>query len=47
MSAELYDWIRAADRRAYRTTNATTVVVNLVGLAEMDAKHAALDELLN
>jgi len=47
MSAEQYDWIRAAGRRAYRTTNATTVVVNLVGLAEMDAKHAALDELLN
>lgn len=47
MSAEQYDWIRAAGRRAYRTNNATTIVINSVARAEMDAKHAALDELLN
>jgi prevent-host-death family protein len=47
MSAEQHDWVRAAGRRAYRTTNATTVVINSVRLAEMDANHAALDELLN
>jgi prevent-host-death family protein len=28
MSPEQYDWVRAAGRRAYRTTNATTVVIN-------------------
>lgn len=38
MSAEQYAWVRAAGRRAYRTTNATTVVINSVELAEMDAK---------
>lgn len=47
MSAEQYDWIRAAGRRAYRTNNATTVVINSVEQAEMDAEHAALDERLN
>jgi hypothetical protein len=47
MWAERYDWIRAAGRRAYRTNNATTVVINTVARAKMDAKHAALDELLN
>ena len=31
----------------HRTTNAITVVLNSVELAEMDASHAALDELLN
>jgi hypothetical protein len=30
-----------------RTTNATTIVINSVELAEMDANHAALDELPN
>jgi hypothetical protein len=47
MSAEQYDWVRAAGRRVYRTTNAITVVINSVELAEMDANHRALDELLN
>jgi len=47
LSAEQHDWVRAAGRRAYRTTNATTFVINSVRLAEMDANHAALDELLN
>jgi prevent-host-death family protein len=46
MSTEQYDWIRAAGRRAYRTNNATVIVINSVELAEMDASHAALDELL-
>jgi len=42
-----YDWVRATGRRAYRATNATTVVINSVEPAEMDANHAALDELPN
>jgi prevent-host-death family protein len=46
MSAEHYDWIRAASRRAHRTSNATTVVINAVERAELDPEHAALDELL-
>jgi prevent-host-death family protein len=46
MSAEHYDWIRAARRRAHRISNMRTVVINSVKLAEMDRQHAALDELL-
>jgi len=46
LSAEQHDWVRAAGRRAYRTTNATTVVINSVDRTEMDPQHAALDELL-
>jgi hypothetical protein len=42
-----YDWVRATGRRAYRATNATIVVINSVEPAEMDANHAALDELPN
>lgn len=47
MSAQHYDRITAAGRRAYRTTNATAVVINSVELAEMGASHAALEEQLN
>ena len=46
MSAEQYDWIRAAGRRAHRTSSTTTVVINTVERADMDRKHAALDALL-
>ena len=31
----------------YIANNATAVVINSVARSEMDAKHAALDELLN
>jgi prevent-host-death family protein len=30
MSAEHYDWIRAASRRAHRTSHTTTIVINAV-----------------
>jgi PHD/YefM family antitoxin component YafN of YafNO toxin-antitoxin module len=46
MSAEHYDWLRAACRRAHRTSRTTTVVIDTVERAEMDPEHAALDELL-
>jgi prevent-host-death family protein len=46
MSAEHYDWIRAAGRRAHRTSNTTAVVINTVKRADMDPEHDALDELL-
>jgi len=39
MSAEHYDWMRAAGQRAHRTRNATTV-------ERLDPEQAALDELL-
>ena len=45
MSAEHYDWLTAAAKRAYRTVDATEVVIDAVERAEMDPEHAALDEL--
>lgn len=46
MSAEHYGWIRAASRRARRTSHTTTIVINAVQRAKMDPGFAALDELL-
>jgi prevent-host-death family protein len=46
MSAEHYDWLRAAARRTYQTVDATEVVIDAVERAEMDPEHGALDELL-
>jgi prevent-host-death family protein len=46
MSAEHYDWLTAAARRAARTVDAPAVVVDAVRRAEMDPEHAGLDELL-
>jgi prevent-host-death family protein len=46
MSAEQYDWLTAAAKRTHRTTDAASVVIDAVERAEMDAEHAALDELL-
>jgi prevent-host-death family protein len=46
MSAEHYDWLTAAAKRATRTVDASEVVIDAVERAEMDAEHAALDELL-
>ncbi|MBV8754562.1 MAG: type II toxin-antitoxin system prevent-host-death family antitoxin [Hyphomicrobiales bacterium] len=46
MSADHYDWLLAAARRAYRTADAASVVADAVRRSEMDAEHAALDDLL-
>lgn len=46
MSAEHYDWLKAAAQRAHRTADAADVVVDAVERAEMDPEHAALDDLL-
>lgn len=46
MSAEHYDWLVAAARRTARTEDASDVVLDAVRHAEMDAEHAALDELM-
>jgi hypothetical protein len=46
MSAEHYDWMRVASRRAHRTANTTTSVISTVERAEMDPEHTAPDELL-
>lgn len=46
MSAEHYDWLRAAAQRHQRTVDAMDVVIDAVERAEMGPEHAALDELL-
>lgn len=46
LSAEHYDWLKAAAQRAHRTDAAIEVVIAAVENAEMDPEHAALDDLL-
>jgi prevent-host-death family protein len=46
MSAEQYDWLTAAAKRTYRTSDATSVIIDAVERAEMDSEHAQLDDLL-
>lgn len=46
MSAEHYDWLKAAAQRTHRTVDAADVVVEAVERAEMAPEHAALDDLL-
>lgn len=46
MSADHYDWLVAAAKRTHRTDETPEVVLHAIERAEMDAKHAALDELL-
>lgn len=46
MSAEHYDWLRAAAQRTHRTSTASEVVVAAVEKAEMDPEHKTLDDLL-
>ncbi len=46
MSADHYDWLMAAARRTARTADAAPVVLDAVRRAEMDPRHAVLDDLL-
>lgn len=46
MSADHYDWLRAAAQRTHRTVDAAEVVIDAVERAEMDPEHAHLDDLL-
>jgi prevent-host-death family protein len=46
MSAEHYDWLMAAAKRAHRTEDASAVVLDAVERAEMDPRHASLDDLM-
>ncbi|PRD40513.1 type II toxin-antitoxin system prevent-host-death family antitoxin [Phyllobacterium phragmitis] len=46
MSADHYDWLRAAAQRAHRTADAADVVIDAVERAEMEPEHAHLDDLL-
>ena len=46
MSADHYDWLRAAAQRTHRTEDAADMVIDAVERAEMDAEHAHLNDLL-
>jgi prevent-host-death family protein len=46
MSAEHYDWLKAAAQRSHRTANAPDFVVAAVERAEMEPEHERLDDLL-
>ena len=46
MSAEQYDWLRAAAQRTHRTTEAAEVVLAAVERAEMDPELGKLDDLM-
>ena len=46
MSAEHYDWLKAAAQRTHRTVDAADVVLAAVERAEMDPEHGHLDETL-
>lgn len=46
MSAEHYDWLKAAAQRTHDTKDAASVAIDAVERAEMGPEHAGLDELL-
>ncbi|MDR6291372.1 prevent-host-death family protein [Inquilinus ginsengisoli] len=46
MSAEHYDWLRAAARRRHRTADTVDVIFAAVERAKTDPDHDALDEFL-
>ena len=46
MSADHYDWLKAAAKRTHRTADMADVVLDAVSRAEMDPEHTKLDELL-
>jgi prevent-host-death family protein len=46
MSADHYDWLKAAAQRTHRTDAAANVVIAAVERAQMAPEHAALDKLL-
>lgn len=46
MSADHYDWLRAAAQRAHSTAEAADIVIDAVERAEMDTEHGHLDDLL-
>ncbi len=46
MSADHYDWLVTAAKRTHLTSQSPDVELKAIERAEMDPKHAALDELL-
>lgn len=46
MSAEHYDWLKAAAKRAHRTADISDAVLAAVERAEMGPEYASLDDLM-
>lgn len=46
MSADQYDWLKAASQRTQLRVDAANVVVDALEGAEMDPEHAVLNDLL-
>jgi prevent-host-death family protein len=46
MSAEQYDWLRAAAQRSHRTEDAPDFILEAVERSEMDERHRHLDDLM-
>jgi hypothetical protein len=47
MSAEHYDWLKAAVRRAHRTVETPEAILAAVERSEMDPEHTGSDDLLS
>jgi prevent-host-death family protein len=46
MSAEHYDWMKAAAKRSHKTEDLPIAIIEAVDRAEMDPAHSDLDQLL-
>ena len=46
LSADHYDWLRAAAQRSHRTEEAPDFIVEAVERSEMDERHRHLDDLM-
>jgi len=47
MSADHYEWLKAAQKRTHRTAEAARVVVDAVERSEMDPEHDRLNALMD
>ena len=46
LSADHYDWLRAAAQRSHRTEEAPDFIVEAVERSDMDERHRHLDDLM-
>jgi len=46
MSAEQYDWLTAAAKRAHRTEDLPETIIDAIRKAEVHPRHAHLDRLM-
>ena len=46
LSADQYDWLKAAAQRTHRTEDAPDFILEAVERAEMDIRHSQLDDLM-